>query len=565
MEVNKQWKLYPESAPSQNIRFKNDRERITFHLSKVVQLLKRNTAALNADQLAKRNEMISVLQQYADAGIFPVNAWHSVRQPYFIDQYGTHCAVGHLLKMSGHGNIAQDIFRRQNYAYVHEIQSPELVKWSKTYGFTLNELALIQPAYPPTQSYQQVGGGTNGTVKILTAGQMDNIIIAGEFTTLNDQPCLNIGRYSNGQLSCYGTGIEGTIVNAEQSGSTIIAAGKLISNGITYPLAAFNGTNWEFVPIPGRPDAEATALSAHYFGYLVAIDHPTDPAKQEIWQMQQNVWTLKAEVNGKVYAIERQYGHVYAGKFDAVTIDGVTYNTNNVLIQNQSNGSWQTVQDNVSDTIFSIASDGFAVFLGGSASNAFSGSDVCISRYLNGVMQPLVMINYMMQGGSASIKDMEINGSDLIVTGNFISNSMTVIGRHIASVSQSSGMMTPMSVFDDAVHTVAKVNGKWYFGGEFTTADNQPYNHLVKLSSSANVEEISGAEWSVYPNPSEGMIYIQGEQLTSVIVADLQGKQWIEASSNLEQIDATALPAGAYLIQIQTENGSVSTHKWIKI
>lgn len=561
-EINKQWKLYPEYIPLQNIRFKNDRERITFHLSKVVQLLRQNTsAALNADQLAKRHEMISILQQYANVGIFPINAWHSVRQPYFIDQYGTHCAVGYLLKMSGHGNIALDISRRQNYAYVHEIQSAELVNWSKTFGFTLHELALIQPAYPPTQSYQQVGGGTNGTVKILTAGQMNNLIIAGEFTMLNDQPCLNIGRYYDNQLSCYGTGIEGKIVAAEQNGSTVIAAGKLISGGVTYPLATFNGTSWTFVEIPGRPGAEATAMSAVYSGMEIAINHPTDPSRQEIWAMQQNNWTLKGEVQGKIYVMDRQYTYAYAGKFDAITLAGITYSTNNVIIRNQYNGTWETVQDNVSDTIFSIASDGSAVFLGGSPASG----NICISRYLNGVMQPLLLTDYVTPSGSVCIKNMEIDGSDLIVTGDFTANSMTVIGRHIARFSQSSGMLIPMSVFDDAVNAVAKVSGKWYFGGEFTTAGNQSFNHLVKLASSADVEEIPGAEWSVYPNPSGGMIHIQGGQLKSVTIADLQGKQWIEASPNLGQIDATSLPAGAYLIHIQAENGSVATHKWIKI
>jgi hypothetical protein len=49
------------------------------------------------------------LQQYHQAGVFPINDYLPYKNPIFIDRIGTHCAVGYLMQQSGAEDLAQRI------------------------------------------------------------------------------------------------------------------------------------------------------------------------------------------------------------------------------------------------------------------------------------------------------------------------------------------------------------------------------------------------------------------------------------------------------------------------
>jgi hypothetical protein len=72
-------------------------------------------------------------------------------RPRFIDDRGVHCAVGHLIAASGATELARAINTDYEYAYVREMTSPTLLAWASARGFSIEELASIQPAYagPP--------------------------------------------------------------------------------------------------------------------------------------------------------------------------------------------------------------------------------------------------------------------------------------------------------------------------------------------------------------------------------------------------------------------------------
>lgn len=87
--------------------------------------------------------------------------------PYFIDDRGVACAVGHLVIASGHGEIAETIRRTRNHAYIREIDDPRLSEWAASSGLTLEECARIQPGYggPATYPYiRELQVGPDGTV-----------------------------------------------------------------------------------------------------------------------------------------------------------------------------------------------------------------------------------------------------------------------------------------------------------------------------------------------------------------------------------------------------------------
>jgi antitoxin component YwqK of YwqJK toxin-antitoxin module len=133
-------------------------ELIRSHLLSVVSLLDRNPPQdISSGQLRARKQNLRVLENYAYAGIFPQNYYHLNRTPVFIDEHGTHCAVGFLMMCSGRDDLARRISGKDNYVFVRDIDDPEISAWQKNSGFTLDELALIQPAYmaPPTVFEQQ--------------------------------------------------------------------------------------------------------------------------------------------------------------------------------------------------------------------------------------------------------------------------------------------------------------------------------------------------------------------------------------------------------------------------
>jgi antitoxin component YwqK of YwqJK toxin-antitoxin module len=146
---NFNWKKYALQKPQgEAISFRSDKEYIQTHLKNVLVVLRSNpTENLNAQQLQSRTHLIDVLAAYREAGIFPKNLYRRERLPVFIDEFNTHCAVGFLMRETGHENLAQRIAAADNYVWVKDIHDPELLVWQNASGFTVEELKLIQGAY----------------------------------------------------------------------------------------------------------------------------------------------------------------------------------------------------------------------------------------------------------------------------------------------------------------------------------------------------------------------------------------------------------------------------------
>ena len=148
-QFNENWKKYEHKAPKGEAQiFNNDKEYIQAHLSSVLPILRNNPVShLNAEQLTNRMQLIDVLDDYRIVGQFPINYYRQERIPVFIDEHDTHCAVGYLLKESGHGAMAKEIAASNNYAWLKNIHHTDFSEWQIKSGFSIEELKLIQGAY----------------------------------------------------------------------------------------------------------------------------------------------------------------------------------------------------------------------------------------------------------------------------------------------------------------------------------------------------------------------------------------------------------------------------------
>ena len=126
--------------------------RIRTHLAFVLDRLRARDPVEPA-AARRRHRALEALERYIARGVFPHRGvdLYPGRRPRFIDDAGVQCAVGFLIAESGEPELTRAINARHEYAFIRDIQEPALVAWATEHGFTLDELAMIQPEYggPP--------------------------------------------------------------------------------------------------------------------------------------------------------------------------------------------------------------------------------------------------------------------------------------------------------------------------------------------------------------------------------------------------------------------------------
>jgi hypothetical protein len=218
-EINKLWTtLTPDKTLLQPIRFRSDNERIQEHLRQVERRLNATTSEnLTNLQLKNRQRHLNQLHQYWQAARFPTNHFHLQRRPYFRDHFGVLCAVGYLLWQDGQYELVNRIQQHDNYDYLADLAEryPEIATWAQANGFTLDELALIQPTYePPLPNLQSWGAGLNpgGRIHTMTKDDTDSrLFVAGQFSSVDGMPANSIAVWNGSSWSTLGDGVVGTI------------------------------------------------------------------------------------------------------------------------------------------------------------------------------------------------------------------------------------------------------------------------------------------------------------------------------------------------------------------
>ena len=137
-------------AEARQLHLRAEAARLRAHFDSVDQELRgRDVSSLTDEQRAMRNQLISWLKDYRNAGRFPENDKFSDRaMPFFRDSHGTLCAMAYLVDRSGRGDIVDHIARTRNNAFIRQLTDDKaLVVWLETSGLTVDEAARIQPTY----------------------------------------------------------------------------------------------------------------------------------------------------------------------------------------------------------------------------------------------------------------------------------------------------------------------------------------------------------------------------------------------------------------------------------
>ncbi|HOY30235.1 MAG TPA: hypothetical protein PLR96_14795, partial [Flavobacteriales bacterium] len=261
-EVNAEWRSYPSSSDATPVTFNSDTERIAQHLHLVREHLAQHTPeGLSAAQVHERSQLLEALEAYADRGVFPKNYVLPYRNPVFIDPHGTACAVGQLMIESGHADLAMRIDAEMEPAYIHEIDLPEAGEWAKAHGFTADELAWIQPGYPPAVPWFVLGEGTNGTVEeVLTLANGD-LLVVGQFTDAGGTACNGAALWNGSSYTALGSLPEGVVNCTIEHAGELFIGGSF--NGGQIDLLRWSGGGWTGESVFDSKAGEVTALLSH--------------------------------------------------------------------------------------------------------------------------------------------------------------------------------------------------------------------------------------------------------------------------------------------------------------
>lgn len=130
------------------------RIRVQTHLAYVEALLRVRTVELKLR--AARTRALNVLHDYWVAGEFPEGEATVGMLPTFIDNRGVRCAVAAIVEDTAGTGVIRAIDRRYHNAWIAQIDAPALAAWADASGFTRDELAMIQPSYPPRPTHPDI-------------------------------------------------------------------------------------------------------------------------------------------------------------------------------------------------------------------------------------------------------------------------------------------------------------------------------------------------------------------------------------------------------------------------
>lgn len=573
LEVNARWdKVDMSSAEfSKCYSFTDDRSRIQAHLRMVRKVLLNKPAMNFTDiQLHARKELLADLMVYQQIGNFPKNLYHNTRRPYFIDEFGTACAVGHLIQVSGEKEFATRISQEMNVAYLMDMPYPELDLWADKHGFSKEELALIQPGYTPQVRWSSMGAGANGEITALYGDEVNQrLIIAGDFTELDGVACSQIGVYENGVFGPLGTGLVGEIHDIILFNNDIYVGGSF-ANGAN--IAFWDGQNWTYERFG---EGIVHALYVYDNKLLAGGDFQVGTTASDtlsyIAAKENGNWVSMGNSFGPVYALALHQDELYAGgNFFESSSEAYVKK----LSKNGSTFYWSDATqplEKLDNEVHALVSNGTYLFAGGACYDTTGSTTFCLARLGNSGWERLISPRDF-TNPDVSIKHLLLHEGDLLVSGNFRAEPFVgIYGEGIGKLRdfQSVIGLEPLSIVDSTVNTAASVNGKLYIGGAFDGErfGSAALNYLAETPALTSINPKELLSVGFYPNPmrTEARASLEiSTEITNIQLFDLAGR---ELRTNYEIrgdeliLQRGQLIPGMYLVKISSDKETLAYSK----
>ncbi len=560
LEVNAQWAAQDPIAlaNSEVIHFNNEAERIRHHLELVRErLLERTPEGLSAEQLQARFALLDDLGDYAQGEQFPRNHVLPYRNPVFIDPYGTACAVGQLMIESGSADLALSIQNEMNLAYVLDMGRSDVLEWATTNGFTANELAWIQPGYPPSVPWMPLGEGTNGPVKVLLTLGSGDLLVAGDFTEAGGEAMNMVALWNGADYVPLGTGIQGQVNCATEFAGSIYIGGNSI-NGIS-DLAVWNGTTWSHSVVFDGKFPNINALHVHdgtlyAAGQVMGFAGVDDIVKRKVGDYWEDVGSI---FNDAVLSLGTHNGDLVAGGSFTQMVTVTDPITNHVARFDGTD--WLELGGGLDATVRCLLEVDGELYAGGDLfANVIP--TFGLAKMESGAMEWTNLLpehaTYMSSGpGPSYIASLVERDGMFYFGGQFGLEFLMVYGNHIGSFNGQPDGVAPMALLNNEVHTVAIVNDRLVMGGAFDLS----YPHVAVVDISTDISSLPDTDGNLvtYPQPANDRLTIEtlGIDLSkaAIRVVDAEGRAVpvpITRQSGKALLDVQGLAPGTYLVSI---------------
>lgn len=568
-EVNAQWQAQDPGflLRSEQAAFTDEAERIRTHLLLVQErLAERTPAGLSEPQWQQRARLLHRLRHYADARRFPINDQLPQRHPVFIDAQGTACAVGWLMIESGNAGLARSISEGFNLGYLHEIAADAryaepVQHWARQHGFSADELAWIQPGYPPNLPWQPFGGGTDGTVTVMEPLSDGRLLVAGQFTHAGGTAASHVAVWNGSAFEPLGSGVAGQVNCAIAFNGSVYLGGSMLNGNAD--LARWNGSAWEFSTVFDGKLPVITALHAHA-GVLHAAGIRMGFAGEDHLVMRLNggQWEqVGSGFNGAVHDLATHEGMLIAG--GAFTAVETPTQPVALRVARFDGAEWAQLGDGLDATVRDLLQTDGALYAGGDLLQNIA-PRFGLARITAGAAQwePLMpnLASYIFPTlADPRIERLAEQDGRIYFGGSFmVSSTMMTIGAHIARW-DGIDQVTELAYPDEAVHAVAVRDGTLLIGGAF--ANWMP--HVAQLDLSTGLAERGAATLTASPNPATDAVRISGVDALSpsaqVSVRDASGRAVrapVMREAGAATIDARGLAPGAYTVQVDGRFGA---------
>lgn len=579
MLVNAEWKGKPiNSAWIQELDMENRtvyNELIEAHLILVVKHLRSTKhKGFTLKQVSNRNRLLNILETYAHNKSFPTNDYLSYKNPVFIDRKGVHCAVGYLMQQSGHDKLAQEINAKQQFAYVCEITHPQLMSWASHHGFTLDELAWIQPAYPSSLGMNKVSEGVDGEVLCMINIDPNTSIIGGSFSKelKNNQTCNNIALLTfNGSgydISPMQNGVNGKVMSLFLDGAYVFIGGEFTNaNGVSVKnITRYNllsgSQPYSNVGILNNP---VLAITKHNTTILAASKSASDLIMK--WDGN-STWTDAGTglYGNEVRCFKYFNNELYiGGDFElptgALRKHIAIYNPSGLLMaSHMGNPTPVNCFEVLNNKLYAGCK-----FINGSDSCAIARLD---SIEWTTIFKPVTNgnIKAMLQVGNG----IQLFGSFGIFDGWSWSSNNGVL----RFTTTGTPIIIPGVNLNSHVNTSLSMNGNVIFGGDFTENEVSagPTSYANRIAYIPNYpsslkDKPTHRNISIYPNPVTNELLIKADDIVfplTVKIMNLQGAIIKEAILNSEKLSVSNLATGEYILKLNDAQNRSSSMKFLK-
>jgi len=533
---------------------------IAAHLMLVETTLKaRNVDHLSANQKSNRQYLLHQLNGYWKAGVFPNNDYLSYKNPIFIDRIGIHCAVGYLMQQSGNELLAQKIDASEKFAYINEIKTKGVAAWATENGFTIDELAWIQPGYPPNFILQELTGGFNGSVNAMAVNPADGTLyVAGSFTNATEgSQCNHIAVYLSGFAGWswvgLGDGVNGNVHALMLHNNKLYVGGEFnTANGsAANHVAVFNllTNDWETI---GNLDGNVKALTI-FNNELYAGGSFTGLVSK--WDGTNWVTLNNAFLSGnEVRTLDVHNNQLFIGGDFELTTGAIRRNVA-IFDGNQLGISGFGTPTPVND---------FEVYNGKlyAACDFISATnDTCALAVFDEIEWKVIIGNNGIGNSWAmltgDIKKLLVNGNEMLASGNFDCFVNMTYGKNLMAYKETAQdiIIKPLLVTDSTINCMTMLaNSTLCFGGEFVGPQNSTLNHIASIDLVLGIENqhINGSKINAFPNPSSDLITLEADlNLGALSLYDMTGKLVWQTNvvGNSYQFSIKELNAGIYFLK----------------